>query len=151
MYTQEDADKEYQEYVEYYDKIKAKIVVTMPAHEDSVTFLRLDMKKLTNSLFTDSETRANKDNIRLSWIGQILAVCSEEHPDEFLQKKKLLCRPGRCFYFNPEVAYSLNLPDMYHVWTLSLNNIMNWADDVDPLKIYKETLQKRVELFLSRK
>lgn len=151
MYTQEEADKDYQEYVDYLINVNNKITFTPPAHEDNVTFLRLDMKKLSSSLFTDSETRAKKDNIRLSWLGQVLAVCPQEHPDEFLESKKKLCRPGRVFYFNPEVAYSLNIPDMYDIWTLSLHNIMNWADDINPLEMYKASLQKRVALFNKNK
>lgn len=150
MYTQEDADNEYKKFVDRIDSIKAMSNNIEVAHEDSLNFLRIDMKKISATLFTDSEGAARKDNIRLSWTGMILATCARPHYDDWMESKKQIMTPGRIFLFNPETAYSLNIEGMYEIWTLSLQNVMSFRNDIDIFKMYRETLQKRVEIFSNR-
>jgi len=147
MYTQKEADKEYNDFVQRIETAKKMAIELEPAHEDNVTFYRLDMKKLTSTLFTDSESIAKKDNIRLSWTGMILATCPYPHFDDWMEEKKKRMTPGRIFLFNPDTAYSLNIEGMYEIWTLSLQNVMNFRNDLNVYELYKKSLQKRVEIF----
>ncbi len=150
MYTQEDADSDYKLFFDSIEAIKKKAERLVPFHEDSVTFLRLDTKKIESTLFTDSESAAKKDNIRLSWYGMVLQTCPYEHSDPYMEEKKKRLTPGMVFMFNPEVAYSLNVPSMYEIWTLAIHNIMNIDLDYDPLVIYRKSLQARVDMFKAR-
>lgn len=145
-YTRDDLEKDFNKFIERNKAIQDRANKIKVFHEDAVLFHRIDTKELATWLFTDSEARAKKDNVRLSWYGKVLQISPLPHPDEFIEFKKKSLKVGDIITFNSDTPFSLNIDGFYEIWILSINNILGLDENFDIEKIYRENLEKKLSM-----
>lgn len=144
-YTQEQLDKDYKEFIDEKEQMIERVKQIEIIHEFSVIINRIDISKIKT--FLNLDTKADKQRVRESWMGEVIKVSSIDSGDEVHETQKKKLNQWDVVIFNPDSAYSLNLEGFYNIWTIDIKNVLFVDRGFNYDQRYKELLEKKLQTF----